>query len=238
MVRKYDGNLKEYYDMFNHVNIDLGYDDLTTEQNESGRKYVTPEGDKYPSVTTVLSILSEEAIQAWRARVGEEEANKISRKASTRGTAVHLIIEKYIDNEENFKESFMPHIIESFENVRPILDNRIGDVYAQEAPLYSHHLGLAGRVDCVGVFDGKPSIIDFKTSRKLKKKEWIEGYFVQESAYAIMWEERTGMPITQLVTIIAVDNEEPQVFIEHRDNWTSKLLETINEYKQRKLFGR
>jgi len=238
MVRKYDGNLKEYYDMFNHVNIDLGYDDLTTEQNESGRKYVTPEGDKYPSVTTVLSILSEEAIQAWRARVGEEEANKISRKASTRGTAVHLIIEKYIDNEENFKESFMPHIIESFENVRPILDDRIGDVYAQEAPLYSHHLGLAGRVDCVGVFDGKPSIIDFKTSRKLKKKEWIEGYFVQESAYAIMWEERTGMPITQLVTIIAVDNEEPQVFIEHRDNWTSKLLETINEYKQRKLFGR
>jgi genome maintenance exonuclease 1 len=224
--------------MFNHVNIDLGYDDLTTEQNESGRKYVTPEGDKYPSVTTVLSILSEEAIQAWRARVGEEEANKISRKASTRGTAVHLIIEKYIDNEENFKESFMPHIIESFENVRPILDDRIGDVYAQEAPLYSHHLGLAGRVDCVGIFDGKPSIIDFKTSRKLKKKEWIEGYFVQESAYAIMWEERTGMPITQLVTIIAVDNEEPQVFIEHRDNWTSKLLETINEYKQRKLFGR
>lgn len=223
--------------MFNHVNIDLGYDDLITEQNDSGRKYVTPEGDKYPSVTTVLSILSEEAIQSWRVRVGEEEANKISRKASIRGTAVHLIIERYINNEENFKENFMPHIIESFENVRPILDNRIGDVYAQEAPLYSHHLGLAGRVDCVGVFDDKPSIIDFKTSRKLKKKEWIEGYFVQESAYAIMWEERTGMPITQLVTIIAVDNEEPQVFIEHRDNWTSKLLETINEYKQRKLFG-
>ena len=87
-------------------------------------------------------------------------------------------------------------------------------------------------------FDGKPSIIDFKTSRKTKKKSWIENYFIQESAYAIMWEERTGMPITQLVTIISVDNEDSQVFIEHRDNWDTKLLETIDEYKKRKIFGR
>ena len=87
------------------------------------------------------------------------------------------------------------------------------------------------------MFDGRLSVIDFKTSKKLKKKEWIEGYFIQETAYAIMWEERTGMPITQLVTIISVDDEDPQVFIEHRDNWALKLLETINEYKRRKIFG-
>ena len=90
----------------------------------------------------------------------------------------------------------------------------------------------------MGEFDGTLSIIDFKTSRKLKKKEWIDGYFIQAAAYAIMYEERTGTPITQLVILIAVDNESPQVFIEHRDNWTKKLLETIKEYETRKLFGR
>ena len=224
--------------VFEHVKeFNLGYDDLIAETGDKGRIYKDPEGNNYPSITTVLSILSEDSIRAWRARVGEEEANKISTRASRRGTAVHLIIEKYIDNVENFKDEFTPDVIGSFLSVRDILDDRIGRVYAQEAPLYSKHLGVAGRVDCVAEFDGKLSIIDFKTSRKLKKKEWIENYFIQETAYAIMWEERTGIPITQLVTLISVDNEEPQVFIEHRDNWDKKLIETINEWKRRKLFG-
>ena len=223
--------------LFEHKEIDLGYEDLNAETGPTGRKYLGPNGVSYPSVTTVLSILSEEHIQAWRARVGEEEANKISHRASTRGTAVHSIIEKYINNEEDFAEGFMPNILDNFMSVRPVLDDRIGSIYAQEVALYSDHLGLAGRVDCIGVFDGRLSVIDFKTSKKLKKKEWIEGYFIQETAYAIMWEERTGMPITQLVTIISVDDEDPQVFIEHRDNWAPKLLETINEYKRRKIFG-
>lgn len=223
--------------LFEHKENKLGYDDLSAETTSSGRKYLGADGVHYPSVTTVLSILSEEHIQRWRARVGEEEANKVSHRASTRGTAVHSIIEKYIDNEEDYAEGFMPNVLENFKAIQHVLDERIGAVYAQEAALYSQHLGLAGRVDCVGEFDGKLSIIDFKTSKKLKKKDWITNYFIQESAYAIMWEERTGMPITQLVTLITVDNEEPQVFIEHRDNWTSKLLETINEYKRRKIFS-
>lgn len=223
--------------LFEHKEIDLGYEDLNAETGPTGRKYLGPNGVSYPSVTTVLSILSEEHIQAWRARVGEEEANKISHRASTRGTAVHSIIEKYINNEEDFAEGFMPNILDNFMSVRPVLDDRIGSIYAQEVALYSDHLGLAGRVDCIGMFDGRLSVIDFKTSKKLKKKEWIEGYFIQETAYAIMWEERTGMPITQLVTIIAVDNEPAQVFKEHRDNWAPKLLETIDEYHRRKLFG-
>ena len=224
--------------MFTHEQIDLGYEDLEAKTTSSGRKYQTPTGKQYPSVTTVLSILSEEAIQKWRARVGEEEANKISHRASTRGTAVHEIIEKYLDNDPQFKEGYMPNIVSDFMDVKQILDERVGTIYAQECPLYSDYLQIAGRVDCVAEFDGKPSIIDFKTSRKTKKKSWIENYFIQESAYAIMWEERTGMPITQLVTIISVDNEDSQVFIEHRDKWDTKLLETIDEYKKRKIFGR
>jgi hypothetical protein len=142
------------------------------------------------------------------------------------------IIEKYINNDENFKDGYTPDIISSFLDLKPILDGRIGKVFAQEAPLYSTHLGVAGRVDCVAEFDGKLSIIDFKTSLKPKQIEWIKNYFMQESAYAIMWEERTGQPIVQLVTIISVDAHEPQVFIEHRDNWVRPLRETIAQYNR------
>ena len=223
---------------FEHVGIDLGYDDILAETTDTGRKYKCPNGVSYPSVTTVLSILNEDAIRKWRQRVGEEEANKISHRAATRGTAVHEIIEDYLNNKADYTEGYMPNVIENFKDVKGILDANIGKVYAQEVPLYSDHLGLAGRVDCVAEYNGKLSIVDFKTSRKTKKKEWITNYFIQESAYAIMWEERTKQPITQLVTIISVDNEDPQVFVEHRDNWTKKLLETINEYKRRKVFGR
>ena len=222
---------------FEHEPIDLGYTDLVAKTTSAGRKYAAPNGIKYPSITTVLSILSEDHIREWRARVGEKEANKISKRASTRGTAVHAVLERYVDNEEDYLKDANLVVKSNFMEVKNILDKRLTKVYAQEAALYSEHLGVAGRVDCVGVFDGKNSIIDYKTAAKTKKKEWCEGYFVQETAYAIMWEERTGMPITQLVTLIAGD-QGAQVFIEHRDNWTEKLLSTIAEYKRRKLFGR
>ena len=214
--------------MFEHVPVELT--EMNAVTTEKGRRYRTPEGVDLPSITTVLSILSRESIAKWRARVGAEEANRISHRASTRGTAVHAIVEKYIDNDENFKDGYTPDIISSFLDLKPILDDRIGRVYAQEAPLYSNHLGVAGRVDCVAEFDGHRSIIDFKTSLKPKRLDWIKNYFMQEAAYAIMWEERTGQPITQLVTIISVDNHEPQIFLEHRDNWVRPLRETIAQY--------
>lgn len=216
--------------MFEHMNVELK--EMNAVTTEKGRTYRTPDGIDLPSITTVLSILSRDSIAKWRKRVGAEEANRISYRASTRGTAVHAIIEKYINNEEDYKDGYTPDIIQSFIDVRDILDSRIGRVYAQEAPLYSTHLGVAGRVDCVAEFDGKLSIIDFKTSMKPKKTDWITNYFIQESAYAIMWEERTGMPITQLVTIISVDGSEPQVFIEHRDNWVRSLKDTIAQYNE------
>jgi len=216
--------------MFNHVPVEL--QEMNAVTTDTGRKYMTPEGVNLPSITTVLSILSRDSIAKWRKRVGEEVANQISTRASGRGTRVHEIIEKYIDNDPNFKDGYTPDIIQSFLAVQNILDDRIGDVYAQEAPLYSNHLGVAGRVDCVADFDGKRSIIDFKTSMKPKKLDWIKNYFMQESAYAIMWEERTGQPITQLVTIISVDNADPQVFVEHRDNWVRPLRDTIKQYEE------
>jgi genome maintenance exonuclease 1 len=219
---------------FLHEPVDLGYDDLIATTKDSGRVYTDPNNNTYPSITTVLSILSEDAIKAWKARVGEEEANRISKTASNRGTAVHDLLERYVNNESDFDKEVESHIMQSFYDVKPVLDKCLTKVYAQEAGLYSERLGVAGRVDCVGEWNGIDSIIDYKTSKKLKKKEWIDSYFMQSTAYAIMWEERTGIPINQIVVVIAVDNEEPQIFIEKRENWTEKLIQTIAEYKSRK----
>ena len=219
---------------FLHEPVDLGYDDLIAVTKDSGRVYTDPNNNTYPSITTVLSILSEDAIKAWRARVGEEEANRISKTASNRGTAVHDLLERYVNNESDFDKEVESYIMQSFYDVKPVLDKCLTKVYAQEAGLYSERLGVAGRVDCVGEWNGIDSIIDYKTSKKLKKKEWIDSYFMQSTAYAIMWEERTGIPINQIVIVIAVDNEEPQIFIEKRENWTEKLIQTIAEYKSRK----
>ena len=220
---------------FIHEEIDLGYSDLNSETKTKGRHYVDPEGNQYPSITTVLSILSREAIQKWRERVGEEEANRISRVASSRGTKIHHIIEKYIQNDSEYLSGEMPHNIQTFRDIQPAVDENLSKIYSIEAPLYSKHLGVAGRVDCVGVWNGKDSIIDWKTSRKEKKKEWISNYFMQAAAYAIMWEERTGQPIKQLVVAIAGDMG-PQIFIEDRDNYTEELINTITKYKREKFW--
>ena len=218
---------------FNHNIIELGYDDLVAETTDTGRTYKCPDGSSFNSVTTVLKVLSEDAIQAWRRRVGEDVANKIGVRAANRGTAVHSIIERYLDNNAEYDKDVMPDVLSTFKDVQPILNEHISEILGLEAPLYSKHLKLAGRVDCVGVFNNKLSIIDFKTSRKIKKKEWIHNYFAQASAYAIMFEERTGIPVPQLVIIIAVDNEEPQVFVEKRDDWTELLFKAKEIYESR-----
>lgn len=219
---------------FIHEEIDLGYMDLDSVTSKRGRRYIDPTGAEYPSVTTVLSILSEDAIARWRKRVGDDEANKIGHRASTRGTAVHSIVEGYLKNEDT--STYLPHIKQSLQNLRPILDKAIGRIFGLEVALYSRYLGLAGRCDCIAEFDGVPSIVDFKTSKRVKKKENISNYFAQASAYAIMFEERTGMPIPNTVIVMDVDDSEPLIFKEHRDNYIDLLLDTKKEYDRRKLF--
>ena len=223
---------------FKHDIVDLGRYDLRRIDSPNGRRY-SIDGHSYPSITTVLGILSEEAIAAWRARIGEEEADRISRQAGRRGTAVHACIESFIGGFE--PKPANPIIEIMFKKISYILEDRLSVVHGIERAMFSHHLKLAGTADLIGVFDDKLSIIDFKTSLKPKRKEWCEGYFCQEAGYAIMWEERTAacgnrMPITQLVTIIVNEenlNMEPQVFIEHRDTWAPKLIETRKIWEQR-----
>jgi len=222
---------------FNHNPVDLGYQELLCETGESGRKYLSPQGKAYPSITTVLSILSADHIREWRKAVGNEEANRVSRVAAGRGTTVHSLVEKFLNNEDMDLSKEMPNASVAFKSIRGILENRVNNIRLQEKQLYSDHLGVAGRVDLVAEFDGKLAIIDIKTSSRVKTAEDIESYFMQEAAYAIMFEERTGIPVTRLVTIMTVDFHEALIFNEHRDNWTKKLLETIAEYKRRKLFG-
>src|SRR6056300_1395081 len=130
----------------------------------------------------------------------------------------------------------MPTNLYAFEQIKQVLDKHVDNVWMQETFLYSDYLETAGQVDCIAEFDGKLSIIDFKTSRKPKKKEWIKGYFMQESFYAVAFEERTGKPITQLVTIITVDGDDPQIFIEHRDDHIRNFMELRVDFKKLRGF--
>ena len=207
----------------------LGDIELNTVTENGKRCYVTPTGEKYPSVTTVLSNYKKDGIIKWRKRVGEKEANKISTKASRRGTKVHKLCEDYLNNESAF-QGYTPDNVDMFKTIQPTL-NEIEVVYAQERSLFSHHLKTAGRVDCVGKFRGKTHIIDFKTSNKPKKWEWIDNYFMQGSAYSVMWEEMTGVPVPYIAIIIAVADDTPQVFVENRDTWINKFIEVRNDYK-------
>jgi hypothetical protein len=214
---------------FIHEDI-LGDIELQTITLNGKRLYLTPDGKKYPSITTILSEYKKESIIEWRKRVGDAEANKISSKASRRGTKVHKLCENYLNNEKNIFDGYTPDNIEMFKSIQPILDD-IEVVYGQEKTLFSHHLRTAGRVDCVAKFRGRKSIIDFKTSSKIKKKEWIDNYFMQGAGYSVMWEEMTNIPISRIVIIIAVHQEQPQIFIEKRDDWIQKFIELRNKYQ-------
>ena len=222
---------------FNHIG-NYNLQDIPTEYVNGKRYYCVDDKVKYPSITTILSTLPDkvQGLVKWRKRVGEKEANKVATQASRKGTVVHDMIEKYLDNNLHQRE-MNPVAVESFRKLQPWLDKYIDDIYMQEVALWSQHLRTAGRVDCIGKFDGKLSVIDFKTARKPKKKEWISDYFMQACGYSIMWEERTTIPITQLVVMISPSVGDPQIFVEHRDTWTDPLLKQIEYFYQENMNG-
>lgn len=207
--------------------------DLQSETFPDGKRfYKLPDGTKLPSVTTVLGAQKKQAIMEWRKRVGEEEANRVSRKATSRGTGVHTLCEYYLNNETNLsqKEGVRPDAFEMFVSLKPLL-NRINNIHYQEQALWSIQLGMAGRVDCIGEFDGELSVIDFKTSKKIKTEAHIEDYFWQTSAYALMYEELIGEPINNLVIIMAVEDEQPLLFKQKTQDHIHGLVKAINFYK-------
>ena len=221
--------------MFNHIKLEDKLPELEAETLSTGRTYKTPDGNKYPSVTTVLGEEGKAGILAWRKRVGEEEANRISFQASSRGTSVHTLAENYINNDPEWSKGAMPTTIHSFNQIKSILDERMNNVYAQEVPLYSNKLEVAGRVDLIAEWDKELAIIDFKTARKPKKEEWIKNYFMQCAFYAAAFYERTGVVIKKSVILITVDHNEPQVFITKPYDYLSDFIKIRQKY--RNIYG-
>ena len=204
--------------------------DLKSETFPDGRRYYTLEdGTKLPSVTTVIGAQKKQAIMEWRKRVGEETANKISRQATRRGTNVHTLCERYLNNEP--LGEIMPDAKEMFNSLKPYL-NKINNIHYQETALWSKKLGMAGRVDCIGEYNGELSVIDFKTSKRIKNIEDIQDYFWQTTAYALMYEEIIGNPINNLVVIMAVENEKPLIFKQRTENHIDGLVSAIDFYRR------
>jgi genome maintenance exonuclease 1 len=222
--------------MFNFVGTPVALKELESFERDGKRFYPITNGIEYPSVTTVTSIRTKKSIEEWRKKVGEEKANDIMLRASRRGTKYHAIIESYLKNElEEINDEPLPSML--FKISKSTL-NRINNIHALEAPLYSDYLRLAGRVDCICEFDGILSIVDFKSSTKVKEEKWIENYFVQETAYAAMYYERTGVKVDQIVTIIATEDGECQVFIKNDlDKYFSLLKEYILEFERCNAHG-
>jgi genome maintenance exonuclease 1 len=200
------------------------------------RVYATPNGEFYPSITTVIgnNAKKQAGLAKWRARVGKEKAAAISSRSASRGTKFHSITEDYLNNEldiKKYKDSPLPVVM--FEQTKKTFD-RIGNIYLQEAFLYSQHLEVAGRVDLVAEFDGELSIIDFKTSAAPKREAYLYDYFVQETAYACCFQELYSLTVKQLVTIVACENGETQVVIKPpKKEYLLQLIQYIDEYQKR-----
>lgn len=218
--------------MFNHVEVPQ-LEELEVTEVDGRRMYKTPKGDLFPSVTTVLSANPEKkkGLEEWRERIGRENADRISTQAAIRGEIIHKMCEDFLNNKDPYIDQ-MPANVFTFNTVKNVLKKYINNIRYQEAPLYSYYLKVAGRVDCIAEFSNTLSIIDFKTSRKEKKREWIKDYFMQTSAYAVMYEEMTEVPVKQLVVIIAVDGSEPQIFVEDRDNHIGDFVRQRYNYEE------
>lgn len=186
----------------------------------------------YPSVTTVLSKKSAEGIKAWRKRVGEAKAQAITTKAARRGTKAHLLIEDYILGEDTHDDDrIMPEDRELANKLKVAANKSIDNIRVVEGQMMSDFLRVAGTVDCIAEYNGRLAVIDWKTSAREKKKEWVDGYFMQAAAYAVMFEENTGIPIDSLVVVIAHDESyEPQIFVEKRDDWIHEFIKYREQY--------
>jgi genome maintenance exonuclease 1 len=205
------------------------FEHFSREEIDGVRHYVTPNGN-YPSVTTVLGkMMDKSGLDEWRKRVGDEEADRVSRLAATRGTNIHNMCENYVRGED--VDVSMPFNAYMFNQVKKVLDEHVDDIVGCELTLASDDLKVAGSCDLIALYDGKLSIIDYKTSSKNKMKDWIESYFLQTVLYSYMLWEMTGMMAKQCVIIIAVEEEpEAQVFIVKPREYLEKAAALCRAY--------
>lgn len=215
--------------MFTHLTT-ITPVELKTIENSSGRYYITPTGNKYPSVTTVIGSETKQWLTDWRNMLGPVKADKETKRAGDRGTAVHLMAERFLKNDPNPTANQKIEYISEFNSLRLFL-RKINNIYTQETPLWSDTLKLAGRVDCVAEYNGVLSIIDFKTSSTSKNQQMIENYWLQTTAYAIMFQELYDIKIDQAVLIMSVERGAvPLVFKQNIDDYIPALVQRINNY--------
>lgn len=217
--------------MFTKVEID--YPSLSRETIDGVRYYDTPTGEKLVSITSVISHYNREIFRKWRAKVGVEEANKITKQATSRGTDMHTLVEHYIKNED--LPTVQPLSEFLFKQAKPDLD-KIDNIHAIEQSLFSLELGVAGSVDCIAEYEGELAVIDFKTSKKPKPRKWIDHYFVQCAAYACMLYEMTGIMVKKFVIIMSCEDGECVVYEEYdKRKYIDLLSEYIREFIEFKL---
>ena len=210
----------------------IDFPELKTKTVDRKRFYVTPEGNEYPSITTVLSPRGKEGLMKWRKRVGEKVANHICNKAATRGTKVHKMCEDFLNGEDmtHHKKDFLPYCL--FNELKDKTFDNINEVIAQEVTLYSDKYKVAGRTDLIANYRNELSIVDFKTSTNERKDSYNENYYIQTAAYAEMFEELTGQPINQIVILVVTENGTVQEFIKDKQEYIPLLEETLEEWYQ------
>ena len=215
--------------IFEHCNF-LGDIELEKKETPGCRLYQVPSGEWVPSITSVTSFYNRDIFIKWRKRVGVEEANRITKKATTRGTDFHEVAQAYLENKELNWDDYRPASKFMFHHAAPYLD-RINNIHAIERTLYSEYLGLAGRVDCIAEYDGELAVIDFKTSEKIKPEKWMENYFVQETFYAAAYYELTGIPVKKLITLMVTPSGEVKVFDKrNKGDYIKLLVRYIKEF--------
>ena len=217
--------------MFNYVEI--VYPELERQTIDGVRYYDTPDGRKLVSITSVISHFNREKFRKWREKVGNEEADRVTKRATSRGTDMHTLSECYLRNLELPQVQPLSEFL--FKQAKPKL-NRIDNIHAIEQGLFSKQLGVAGTVDCIAEYDGELAVIDFKTSKQAKPREWIDGYFVQCAAYACMLYEMTGIRVKKFVIIMSCEDGDVVVYEEYEKGKYIKLLtEYIREFVESKL---
>ena len=212
---------------FNFIDIDKSVLPTAKGKRKGKYRFYDINGTNYPSVTSVLGVKKKVELQQWRDRIGENVANWEMGRAARRGTATHNLIESYLKGEKLEERSVLP--LGLFKLMKPYVD-QINNIHCLETILCSHKYKLAGQVDCIAEYNGKLSVIDFKTANKERKEEWIDNYFMQCTAYALMYEELYNAEINDIVVIIGGEDGSIAVYKKDKKDYITKVEEVVEDF--------
>ena len=212
---------------FNFIDLDKSKLPVTKGKKVDGFRFYDIDGKAYPSVTSVLGIKKKAELQGWREKIGEDVANWEMGRAARRGKATHLLVEEYLKGQTPSQRRVLP--LGLFKLLRPYID-QIDNIHLLETIMYSPKLTIAGQVDCIAEYNGKLSVIDFKTANKERQESWIDNYFLQTTAYAQMYEETFGKNIDQIVILLASEDGSVQNFVKEKKDYMSPLMQSVDDF--------